>query len=30
MTLAYHIPVLAEESIKGMNLMPASDAVDAT
>ena len=30
MTLAYHIPVLAEESIKGMNLMPDSDAVDAT
>jgi len=30
MTLAYHIPVLAEESIKGMNLLPDSDAVDAT
>ncbi len=30
MTLAYHIPVLAEESIKGMNLMPDSHAVDAT
>jgi len=30
MTLAYHIPVLADESIKGMNLFPASDVVDAT
>jgi 16S rRNA (cytosine1402-N4)-methyltransferase len=30
MTLAYHIPVLAEDSIKGMNLLPDSDAVDAT
>ncbi len=30
MTQAYHIPVLADESIKGMNLFPASDAVDAT
>jgi 16S rRNA (cytosine1402-N4)-methyltransferase len=30
MTKAYHIPVLAKESIKGMNLLPASDAVDAT
>jgi len=30
MTLAYHIPVLADESIKGMNLFPAADVVDAT
>lgn len=30
MTLAYHIPVLAEESIEGMNLSPAADVVDAT
>jgi 16S rRNA (cytosine1402-N4)-methyltransferase len=30
MTLAYHIPVLAEESIKGMNLISTSDVVDAT
>lgn len=30
MTMAYHIPVLANESIKGMNLLSASDAVDAT
>ncbi|MDO8951614.1 MAG: 16S rRNA (cytosine(1402)-N(4))-methyltransferase RsmH [Draconibacterium sp.] len=30
MTTAYHIPVLADKSIKGMNLLPASDAVDAT
>ncbi|HSO86958.1 MAG TPA: 16S rRNA (cytosine(1402)-N(4))-methyltransferase RsmH [Draconibacterium sp.] len=30
MTLTYHIPVLAEESIKGMNLIAASDVVDAT
>ncbi len=30
MTLAYHIPVLAEESIRGMNLLPSSDVVDAT
>lgn len=30
MTLAYHIPVLAEESINGMNLFPAADVVDAT
>lgn len=30
MTQAYHIPVLAEESIKGMNLFPSADAVDAT
>jgi 16S rRNA (cytosine1402-N4)-methyltransferase len=30
MTQAYHIPVLAEESVAGMNLMPDSDVVDAT
>ena len=30
MTLAYHIPVLAEESIEGMNLFPNADVVDAT
>jgi 16S rRNA (cytosine1402-N4)-methyltransferase len=30
MTLAYHIPVLAEESISGLNLFPAADVVDAT
>jgi len=30
MTLAYHIPVLAEESIKGMNLFHEADVVDAT
>ena len=30
MTMAYHIPVLANESINGMNLLPASDVVDAT
>lgn len=30
MTLAYHIPVLAEESIDGMNLFPNADVVDAT
>jgi len=30
MTLAYHIPVLAEESINGMNLFPNADVVDAT
>lgn len=30
MTLAYHIPVLAEESIEGMNSFPAADVVDAT
>jgi 16S rRNA (cytosine1402-N4)-methyltransferase len=30
MTLAYHIPVLAEESINGMNLFSAADVVDAT
>lgn len=27
---AYHIPVLAEESIKGLNLQPNHDVVDAT
>jgi len=30
MTMAYHIPVLAEECIKGMNLLAAADVVDAT
>lgn len=30
MTLAYHIPVLAKESIEGMNLFPSSGVVDAT
>ena len=30
MTLAYHIPVLAKESIVGLNLQPGSDVVDAT
>lgn len=30
MTLAYHIPVLAKESIEGMNLFPSADIVDAT
>lgn len=27
---AYHIPVLASESVKGMNLFPEADVVDAT
>lgn len=30
MSQAYHIPVMAEESIEGMNLVSDSDAVDAT
>jgi 16S rRNA (cytosine1402-N4)-methyltransferase len=30
MTLAYHIPVLAKESIVGLSLQPESDVVDAT
>ena len=30
MTQHYHIPVLAEESITGMNLFPGADVVDAT
>jgi 16S rRNA (cytosine1402-N4)-methyltransferase len=30
MTQAYHIPVMAEESIEGMNLVFDSDVVDAT
>jgi len=30
MTLAYHIPVLAKESIQGMNLFSTADVVDAT
>jgi 16S rRNA (cytosine1402-N4)-methyltransferase len=30
MTMAYHIPVLAKESARGMNLSPSSDVVDAT
>lgn len=30
MTQAYHIPVLAEESILGLNLQPNHDVVDAT
>ena len=30
MSEAYHIPVLAEESIKGLNLQPNHDVVDAT
>ena len=27
---AYHIPVLANESVEGMNLLPCADVVDAT
>lgn len=27
---SYHIPVLAEESVNGMNLFPGADVVDAT
>lgn len=30
MTQVYHIPVLPEESIKGLNLQPGADVVDAT
>lgn len=30
MTLAYHIPVLPQESIGGLNLKPGADVVDAT
>lgn len=30
MLLAYHIPVLADESIQGMNLFAGADVVDAT
>ncbi len=30
MTQAYHIPVLAEESILGLNLQPNHDVIDAT
>ncbi len=30
MTQVYHIPVLAEESILGLNLSPGADVVDAT
>ncbi len=30
MTLPYHIPVLASESIEGLNLFPSADVVDAT
>lgn len=30
MSEVYHIPVLANESIKGMNLFPEADVVDAT
>lgn len=30
MTMAYHIPVLAKESIEGMNLFSSADVVDAT
>jgi 16S rRNA (cytosine1402-N4)-methyltransferase len=30
MTQSYHIPVLADESVKGLNLFPGADVVDAT
>ena len=30
MNKAYHIPVLPDESIRGLNLRPGADVVDAT
>lgn len=30
MALAYHIPVLADESVEGLNLFPSAEVVDAT